>query len=597
MKQLGLLAWVAGISVFFIPPVQSLAQSQAGFRLFEQRCASCHQAVTNAPGAPDASKLRRMSAEQIYSTLTVGRHAGLQGPTPDEKIRLAFYLGGRKPNMAEIGDAKHMSNPCPANPPLGDIFAKPMWNGWGVDLSNSRFQPAKAAGLTAAEIPNLKLKWAFGLPEAEEVYGQPTIVAGRVFVSSDMGTVYSVDAKTGCVYWSFQADGGMRNAVNVAPVKGRPGTYAAYFGDVRGNFYRIDARTGALLWKVTVEDHPVAQLTGAAALYQDRLYIPTSSAEERAAGVGAAYPCCTFRGSVIALDANSGKKIWQTYIIPDPPKMTGKTGKGVPRYAPAGGAVWSTPTLDPEHHTLYIGTGDAYTEPAAKTTDAVMALDMDTGKVLWSVQDTENDAWLVGCGNQNQTDNCPENVGPDWDFGDSPILRSLPGGRRVLVIGQKSGIVWAHDPDHQGKVLWKADLGGGRITFGGAADDQYSYWNVADGGVAALNLATGEKKWFVKTPKAERGPSGQAAAVTAIPGAVFSADWSGMLRAFSAADGKLLWEFNTAQQLPSVNGVQTHGGSMGGPGPTVAGGMVFVGSGYIFGNGNIGNALLAFSPN
>jgi polyvinyl alcohol dehydrogenase (cytochrome) len=471
-----------------------------------------------------------------------------------------------------------------------------MWNGWGVDLSNGRFQPAKAAGLTADQIPNLKLKWAFGLPEAEEVWGQPTIVGGRVFVSSDMGTVYSLDASTGCVYWSFLADGGVRTALNIAPIKGQTGKYAAYFGDMRGNFYRIDAATGAQLWKVNVEAHPVAQLTGAPALYEDRLYIPTSSAEERAAGVGAAYPCCTFRGSIIALDANTGKKIWQTYIIPEAPKMIGKSAKGVPRYAPAGGAVWSTPTVDPEKRALYIGTGDSYTEPVAKTTDGIMALDMNTGKGLWSVQDTENDAWLVNCGPQQKGDNCPENVGPDYDYGAPPILRKLPNGARVLVDGQKSGIVWAHDPDHNGKVLWKVDLGGGRISFGGAADDQYSYWNVADGAVAALDLATGEKKWLVKTQKAEKGPSGQAAAVTEIPGAIFSADWSGMLRAFSAADGKLLWEFNTAQEFKSANGVPTHGGSIGGPGPTVAGGMVFVGSGYVFGNGNVGNALLAFSP-
>jgi polyvinyl alcohol dehydrogenase (cytochrome) len=225
-----------------------------------------------------------------------------------------------------------------------------------------------------------------------------------------------------------------------------------------------------------------------------------------------------------------------------------------------------------------------------------MALDIASGKVLWNVQDTENDAWIVGCGGANKSPNCPEDLGPDYDFGASPILRSLGGGRRVLVAGQKSGIVWGHDPDQQGKVVWKVDLGG-EITFGGAADERYAYFGVRTGGLAAIDLATGEKKWFTPSPAPEnpRAPFGNSAAITAIPGAVFSGAWDGMLRAYASGDGKVLWEFNTARQFESVNGVPAKGGSMGGPGPTVAGGMVFVGSGYIFGGGNVGNALLAFS--
>ena len=572
------------------------AQSQAGFRLFEQRCASCHQAVTNAPGAPEAAKLRRMSAEIIYAALTTGKHANLEGPTPDEKRRVAAYLGGRKPGMPEIGDASRMTNRCTTNPPFGDISKKPMWNGWGVDVTNGRYQPASAAGLTAAQVPQLKLKWAFGLPEAEEVYGQPTIAGGRVWVSSDMGTLYSLDAATGCVYWSFQAEGGMRNAVTIAPIKGQAGKYALYFGDNRGNVYRIDAATGAQLWKVQVEEHPVAQLTGAPVLYEDRLYVPVSSAEERAAGVGAAYECCTFRGSVVALDTSNGKRLWKTYVIPDPPKVVGKTAKGVQRWAPAGGALWSTPTVDTQRRALYIATGDSYTTPAPKTTDAVMALDLASGKVLWSVQDTENDAWIVGCGGANRSQNCPEDLGPDYDFGSSAMLRKLADGRRMIVAPQKSGIVWAHDPDQNGKVLWSVDLGS-EVTFGGAADDQTAYFGVNAGGVAAVNMATGEKKWFTPTarPEGQRGPFGNSAVVTAIPGVVFAGTWEGMLRAYSAADGRVLWEYNTMQEYKTVNGVPGKGGSMGGPGPTVAGGMLYVGSGYIFGGGNVGNVLLAFS--
>jgi polyvinyl alcohol dehydrogenase (cytochrome) len=572
------------------------AQSQAGFRMFDQKCGSCHQAVTNAPGAPPASQLRRMSAEVVYAALTTGKHADLPSVTPDEKRQVSAYLGGRKVNMAEVGDAARMSNRCAANPPLGNISTRPLWNGWGVDETNGRYQPAGAAGLTPGQVPQLKLKWAFGLPEADEVYGQPTIAAGRVFVSSDMGTVYSLDASTGCVYWSFQADGGMRNAVSIAAVKGQAGKYALYFGDVRGNVYRIDAATGAQLWKVSVEEHPVAQITAAPMLYEDKLYVSVSSAEERAAGTGAAYECCTFRGSVVALDAASGKRLWKTYIISDPPKIVGKTAKGVQRWAPAGAAIWMTPTSDEQRKALYIGTGDSYTQPAPKTTDAVMAMDLASGKVLWSVQDTEKDAWIVGCGGANRSDNCPDDLGPDYDFGASPILRKLADGRRVLLAGQKSGLVWAHDPDRNGQVLWKADLGG-EITFGGAADDRYAYFAVRTGGVAAIDMATGEKKWFTPStrPENSRAPFGNSAAVTAIPGVIFSGSWEGVLRAYGSSDGKVLWEYNTAQEFKTVNGVPAQGGSMGGPGPTVAGGTIFVGSGYVFGGGTAGNVLLAFS--
>ena len=271
-------------------------------------------------------------------------------------------------------------------------------------------------------------------------------------------------------------------------------------------------------------------------------------------------------------------------------------------WGPAGGAIWDSPTLDPAHHALYIGTGDAYTETEQpiKTTDSVMAINMDTGKVLWSAQDTANDVWLAGCGPQNTSENCPKDIGPDYDFGSSPILRTLPNRHRILVAGQKDGIVWAHDPDEQGAVVWKVQLVDklvrGVITFGGAADDQNAYFGLSTGGIAAVQLSNGEKKWFTPLQPAQEGRGGgQSAAITAIPGVVFSGGWDGMLRAFSTADGHPLWQYDTTQEVKTVNGIPAKGGSMGAPGPTVAGGMLFVGSGYTFSAGQTGNLLLAFS--
>jgi polyvinyl alcohol dehydrogenase (cytochrome) len=604
MRNLSLVCGLAAAAVLF-PGYSASAQTVASLRLYEQHCTSCHGNPAGPKNAPDGMHLRKLSADAIYDAMAkLPAHANLQSISDEDKRLIAYYIGGRKVGVADLADAKHMTNQCASAKPM-DASA-PSWNGWGLDNDNSRFQPAKAAGLTADQVPQLKLKWAFGFPGAEEVYGQPSVFGGRVFIAVDTGTVYSVDASSGCVYWSYQADSGVRTALNIAPMKGSV-KFAAFFGDIKANLYKVDASTGKLIWKIRVDDNSLARITGAPRLYNNRLYVPVASGEERAAGLSTVHPCCTFRGSIVAVNADTGKQIWKTYIIPETPKLIGKNPNGVPRYGPAGGGVWNTPTIDPKNHALYIGTGDSYTEPAPPSTDGLMAINFDTGKVLWTVQDTENDAWLSGCGggqsNANNSPNCPKELGPDFDFGSSPILRTLPDGRRVIIAGQKSGMVWAHDVDKKGAVVWKAQmvdkLALGMITFGGAADDQRAYFGLRNGGVASVDLASGEKKWF--TPEDDAHSSiqfhGQTAAQSAIPGVVFSDGWDGMVRAFSTGDGHLLWEFNTARDFTTVNGVAAKGGSMGAPGPVVAGGMLFVGSGYVFGAGTPGNVLLAFTPN
>jgi len=597
-------AWILAVAIAILWPAgSSNAQTTKGAVIFEQHCASCHGNPSAATPAPDVLSLWKMTSEAIYAALGKAPHTSLTGVTDSDLREVAFYLGRRRVDIAKITDAKLILNPCPGNSPIGDLSSKPLWNGWGNDVSNARFQTAKGAGLSANQVPNLKLKWAFGFPGAEEVYGQPTVAGGRVFIGVDTGAIYSLDAESGCVYWSYQADAGVRTAISIGPVKGKGAAkYGVYFGDIRANVYMLDASTGKEIWKVKAEDHPVAKVTGAPMLYEDRLYVPVSSQEERSAGWSTVYPCCTFRGSVVALDASNGHTIWKTYTVLDPPKPTTKNSNGVQQYGPNGGAVWNTPTIDVKNHAIYIGTGDAYTKPVSKNTDAIMALDMKTGKIMWSIQDTEEDAWLSGCGGEIKSENClsPAEIGPDYDFGASPILRTLPNGHRILVAGQKSGMVWGHDPDREGTVVWKAQLvkklALGMITFGGAADDQNAYFGLRTGGVAAVRMDTGEQKWFTPiAPTPGPGPKGETAAITAIPGAIFSGGWDGVLRAFSTEDGHLLWEYNTIRDYDTVNHVPAKGGSMAAPGPTVAGGMVFVGSGYVFTSGTPGNALLVFA--
>jgi polyvinyl alcohol dehydrogenase (cytochrome) len=379
--------------------------------------------------------------------------------------------------------------------------------------------------------------------------------------------------------------------------------YAVYFGDAKANVYALDASNGRLLWTKHVEDHFTARITGAPTLYEDRLYVPVSSSEEWSASTSD-YPCCTFRGSVVALDAKTGRQIWKTYIIPEAPEPTTKNTKGVRLFAPAGASVWNSPTVDAKRRAIYFGTGDSETEPAAPTSDSIMSLDMDTGRVLWVFQAVANDSFLRGCEpGSNRSESCPRFVGPDWDFGASPILRTLLDGRRILVAASKSGKVFGLDPDRAGALLWMKDLAirppdtNGLIVFGGAADQQNAYFALTSGAMAAIKLATGEPIWF--TPMVARGNSrarmGMSAAVTAITGAAFVGGWDGTLHAVSTVDGHALWEFNTARDFATVNGVVAKGGSFGGPGPTVAGGMLLVGSGYSMFGDMPGNVLLAFS--
>ena len=596
-------ALVAGLIVFGMPPRAS-AQAILALGTFEQRCGACHTKPTDGR-TPDRASLRQRTPEQVLEALTSGSmQANAEGLTDAQKRMLAEYITERPLGAAANGQASAMPNRCVAKP-LGNPLSGHAWN--GADQGNARYQPAASARLAADQVSKLKLKWAFGFPNGSSAFGQPAVAGGRVFVGSDNGFVYAIDAATGCVYWSFQAQGGVRTAITLGKAASR---YAAYFGDVKANVYAVDAETGAQLWTRSAESHPLARVTGAPALYNGRLYVPVASFEE-GSGPNPKYECCTFRGSLVAYDATSGEQVWKTYTIPEKPRPTKKNSIGTQMYGPAGAAVWSAPTIDAKKGAVYVATGDAYTSPAAETSDAVMAFDLKTGAPLWSHQFTANDAFLVGCpAGATARDNCPETGGPDFDFGNSPILRNLPNGKRVLVIGQKSGAAWAIDPDKDGALVWEHKVGAGSalggIEWGSAADDQNGYFAAADaqlganaGGLAALKLTTGEEVWKAAPPPMDCNgrpcAQAQSAAITVIPGVVFSGTTNGLMRAYATTDGKILWEFNTARPFETVNGVAAKGGSLNGPGPVVVDGMVFMNSGYAYlGYGAPGNVLLAF---
>ena len=583
--------------------------TESGFATFQTQCSVCH-GNPNVDRAPSPAALREMSPEKIYDALATGvMQTQAQSLTDAQKRTVAEFMSGRPLGSARQGDAQSMPNVCASNPPLADPARGASWNGWSADLANTRFQPAAAAGLTAAQVPRLKLKWAFGYPTGVSSNAQPTIAAGRVFVGSDNGFVYSLDAKTGCVYWSFENGSIVRNALTIGPVRGQ-GTarFAVYFGDGKANVFALDAQTGRLLWKTKADPHFIARITAGARLYNGKLFVPVSSSEEFSSG-NPDYPCCTSRGSVVALDANTGAQIWQSWVVPEEPKPYKTMANGVTLYAPAGGAVWNSPTIDPAQGAVYFGTGDATTAPSPRTTDAIMAVDINTGKLRWSYQATENDVFMGGCNGPRRSEACPNPMGPDMDIGNSPILKTLANGKRVLIAGTKSGDVFALDPDNNGKLIYRINavgepIGGGRgsrasIVWGGAADTQHVYYGLGTAGLAAFKPGTGERAWlFAPPPPAGGGRGSQlGAAPTAIPGVVFEGASDGTLYAVAAADGKVLWSFNTAQTFDTVNKVPAHGGAISTSGAVVVSGMVYVGSGYAVGSGaSGGNVLLAFAP-
>jgi polyvinyl alcohol dehydrogenase (cytochrome) len=579
-------------------------QARDGAAVYTDFCAGCHDTPDGRIPSRDALKAR--TPEAIVLALSSGSMTlQAQMLNAAEKRAVAEYLAGQPLGTTDSGSGKASRAVCGAAPDGPNMRLGRGWNGWGSDAANTRYQPDP--GISVADVPQLKLKWAVGFPGGALAYSQPTITGGHVFVGSDNGRVYALGANDGCTYWSFAADAGVRTAVITGPIGST--RYAAYFGDTKGNVYAVDASSGGLIWKKQADAHRFARITGAPALYDGRLYAPVSSIEESVGG-RADYACCTFRGSIVAYDAASGAQLWKTYTIPEEPREVGKNAAGTAIMKPAGAAVWNSPTLDVTRGVLYIGTGNSYTEPAVDTSDSVMAIDMKSGRMLWHNQVTPKDAFVMGC--RPGADTCPKEVGPDFDFGNSPILRTLPDGKRILVIGQKSGMAYGLDPDQQGRKLWEFRAGQGSalggIEWGSAADEQNAYIPVSDvlspanesGGLFALKLATGEAIWHTPHPHldctAGRGCSGaQSAPISVMPGAVFSGSVDGHLRAYSTADGRIIWDYNTAREYETVNGVKAKGGSIDAAGPAIADGLVVTNSGYALWKGMPGNVLLAFS--
>ena len=480
------------------------------------------------------------------------------------------------------------------------------WNGWGPGLDNTRYQPEPA--IRAADVAKLALKWSFGYQGGTD-FGQPTVVDGRIFVTSSAGRVYSLDAKTGCTYWTYDAAAGVHSAVTIGELAPKKivtlprklkrtlahldvikAPSAAYFGGDEGMVYAVDAQKGTLLWKVQADIHPSARIVAAPTLYNDRLYVAVATTEDLAAA-DPKYPCCTFRGSVSALDIATGRIVWKSYTVLEDPVPTRKNAAGIQEFGPAGAAVSSSPSIDAKRQVLYVATGGTGTGLEQSLTDAVVAFDLTDGKLRWVKQLSRPDASGFGAG-----------------FTSSPVLRNLTTGAQILLAGQRSGIVYGLDPDHGGEILWQSRISGhtgardaaGGIAWGAAADYRNLYVALSgllaqpantSGSLTALDMTTGAERWHTAAPVPpcagrEHCSHAQAQAVTVMPGIVFSGSMDGHLRAYSTIDGRIRWDFDTAREFQTKNGIKASGGALDRGGATIVNGTVYI---------NSGNALLAFS--
>ena len=609
MKKL--IGFLCG-SAWLLSPSASSAQTP-GQAVYRERCAGCHELVSAR--IPPRSALEKMPAARILRALDFGVMMNIAYPLRrDEREAVATYLGSGASDPTPLPAAY-----CADRTVKIASRPKSQWNGWSPTDSNTRFQASEAAGLTVDDVRRLELKWAFAFDGDIAAFAQPTVLDRALFVGSAGGVVHAINTDAGCLHWIFQANGPVRSSLLAVALGQR---HTLLFSDLTGWFYSLEAETGKLLWKKRVEDHEAARLTGAPVVHNGTVFIPVASWEESRA-IGANYPCCTFRGSIVALRVRDGSLAWKEYMIRQEPKPTGRNRADTPQWGPSGAGIWASPTIDAKRGRLYVTTGDNYSTPATDTSDAVMALDVNNGQVVWSRQMTANDAYNSACGEKGA--NCPQENGPDFDFGSSALLVKVAGNRELVIAGQKSGVVYALDPDKKGEIVWQARVGkggvNGGVQWGMASDDRHVYAAVSDvvrirkaegdpndparftlnpsegGGLTALDLKDGRKVWYAAPPPCSATPGcspAQSAALTTIPGVVFSGSLDGHLRAYAAEDGRVVWDVDTAREYMAVNGVTGRGGSLDGPGAVVVGGMVFVNSGYSRFGGMAGNVLLAF---
>tara|TARA_Y100000052_G_scaffold27549_1_gene36160 strand:- start:7065 stop:8945 length:1881 start_codon:yes stop_codon:yes gene_type:complete len=622
MKHL-LKGAAALLAIGLVPAVEAQDEAHPGEIVYEQFCAACHNnpEQTRAPGKDALAQYPRT---QIRSSLISGVMQAQGGMLSSEQIeQVSAYLG----QDVGVDDAWIEAMACPADRAATTLDVAPTVSTFGFDHRNARRLDYSETGLSEADFESLELAWAVGFPKAVSMRSQPAIVGSSLFipVGESDGRLFAFDIseEEPCLQWVYEQDVTLRSsaAYGVLP-DGQP---AVFVGDRTGSVHTVNAKTGELIWKGSAGLYQASMITGTPQLVGDKLIVPSSMAEIMI-GANNAHECCKTHGGVVALDAMTGERVWEYHTMPAAEPVRDR-GDGKMLYGPSGAPVWNSPAIDLERGQLYIGTGEATSPPAHVNTDALIAIDLETGEENWAFQATANDIYLVGCRSEDQLNCVPrtETVYRDVDFGASTVLATSPSGTDLLLAGQKSGTVWALDPD-TGEVIWRRDIGtggpSGGIHWGIAVDDTHVYapisfpgrdlpdYEVPDDikpGLYAVSLETGEIDWAFQveascdeaskqfTPRCEM-MFGLSGAPSIIGDYVVTGGLDGWLYVIDKSSGELVWKYQTSREYQTLNGVEAHGGAIDNASIVGSNGTLFVNSGYgLFGAG-AGNVMLAFKP-
>lgn len=612
-----LAAFAAGLTYSSILTAQTPQSVHPGEQIYQTVCAFCH-----AGGDARAASLRTlqsMTAEMLEYTLTEGlMSAQASALTDEQRAAVIDYLAAERP------DNNWISNNICSDQHQSVSLASIKLAGAGVDAAFSRNLSAEQAGLKKADLEQLELAWAIGFPNITGLRSSPVISDNTLFYPAGAtGYLLALDTQTGCIKWSYDAGAALRASAAISEPQDNGQRYLI-ITDEQARLHALDPASGTLLWQVSgeVDEGVATRLTGAPLPFEDRLYVPVS-ASGVARGAEAEHECCDGRGAVTALNITSGERLW-TYVTMPPAAYTGAVNSAGARLrGPSGAPIWSSPSLDIKRRLLYVTTGENTSLPATDTSNAIIALDIDTGEVRWQFQAIANDVWNMACSGRNPGPNCPapeDSIRKDWDFGSAATLVQLPDGSERLLAGQKSGHLWALNPD-DGAVLWQQRIGEGGALGGNhwgiAVDNTKVLLPISDpnganrtddvirSGIYAFDIATGRADWEYRARpdcdngRAERVAScaqryGFSAMPLVIDGALVAGNIDGRLFIFDNADGRILFEFDTSDFFDTVNGIEARGGSIDAHSIAAGAGMVFVGSGYERFSQQAGNVLLAF---
>tara|TARA_R110002110_G_scaffold415561_2_gene650955 strand:+ start:185706 stop:187682 length:1977 start_codon:yes stop_codon:yes gene_type:complete len=616
---------------FAIRNADKLPLEYLGGKLFDKHCASCHD--NPATHSPSREALSGFSKETVMVALEFGKMQPMAAHlSKQERGLIALYLAGTAPDdsgwIAE--------NQCQSRP-SADTTA--FVTDWGLGPQNRRYVSAEKAGITAANVNSLELAWSLAFPRVTDMRSQPAIIGDTMYFGDKTGKLFAIDRTRGCVRAHTEVISGIRSAITVATLES--GRQLLIFADSMASIYAVDPQSLETVWQEDARIYETSVITGSISYHADRLFVPVSSYEVAVSG-SPSHVCCKSHGGVISLDARNGKRLWEWHATADA-TLQGQNADGMDVYGPSGGSVWSTPAIDPERNRIYFGTGENLSKPATETSDAIIALDMGSGKQLWVFQATANDVWNAACLNGGA--NCPEDAGGDFDFGASVIIAQAPDGQDLLLAGQKSGDVYALDTDGElvwhrsvsnaaigpglaqtttnGGVHWGMSLSGDKLIVAAADPERERPEYIPKPGLHALDITDGSVLWFQPVERGCYIPDedkpliglqnmragkqlsledmyrcsfyyGLSAATLATPELAFSAGLDGKVRAYDINNGDVLWQAETARPITASNGIDGHGGAIDVGGQVLADGWLYVQSGYSMFGQLPGNLLLAY---